>query len=585
MTMKRFLILLLCGVLAVLPACNVVDPSAPPTQPSATAPTEDPFRVGLTVDRSLLYGLGEPMTEVDYLSESVQLIAAIGPSSFRQWMHITATLNDPDTPNQAAVDQQKNIIKMLKMSGVQEVIGMSHTWFLPDSCYATDGTSMPARDTTPGSEYMQALDMLYRSWKTMAATFPEITYWEVGNEPNMDAFLHPTDYVATNGSAVYTMSEKAAIATDMMYYAAKGVKEGNPDAIVVMPGLAASDYMKNGVVANFLQAIYDNIKSGKFGEGSTNTDDYFDVVAWHPYTSEVSTATDEAWVAANNAAYEVVKANGDDGKKVFFTEFGFSDMGSAEVDKQCAQYFKDTFAYIEDMEYVGCVIAFRLWNDTSSTWNGPVEKYFGLFYEPTDGWTPKERAWALQEIYGGTGELDKFCIKADQFAVGDNVALGAPVSSSSSCEHPDFYPGWGRGYVVDGNRNGPGWTNYYQPGEADWVVGGGCGAPTPDHGEWLQITLPGVTYINKFILYPRNPYDPMAMPREFYVEVSDDGVNWKTVGTYKFETHQLNQAFYEFEIEETTARYVKFNFTMMDPMPQAGFYMVQLCEIEIIKSK
>ena len=59
---------------------------------------------------------------------------------------------------------------------------MSHEWFLPEDCKQRTGHAMPERDLTPGSLYMQALEMLEESWCTMASTFPKVKIWEIGNE-------------------------------------------------------------------------------------------------------------------------------------------------------------------------------------------------------------------------------------------------------------------------------------------------------------------------------------------------------------------------------------------------------------------
>jgi len=40
---------------------------------------------------------------------------------------------------------------------------MSHEWFLPEDCKQRTGHAMPDRDLTPGSLYMQALEMLEES--------------------------------------------------------------------------------------------------------------------------------------------------------------------------------------------------------------------------------------------------------------------------------------------------------------------------------------------------------------------------------------------------------------------------------------
>ena len=46
----------------------------------------------------------------------------------------------------------------------------------------------------------------------------------------------------------------------------------------------------------------------------------------------------------------------------------------------------------------------------AATWGGREQTYFGFFREPTGdkGFSPKDKAYKLQEIYGGTGDLAKY---------------------------------------------------------------------------------------------------------------------------------------------------------------------------------
>ncbi len=76
---------------------------------------------------------------------------------------------------------------------------------------------MPRRDLTPGSLYMQALEMLEQSWYTMVSVFPQVTIWEVGNEWNLNAFLHPDGFLDSDMSEPFTADEKIRFATDYAF--------------------------------------------------------------------------------------------------------------------------------------------------------------------------------------------------------------------------------------------------------------------------------------------------------------------------------------------------------------------------------
>ena len=193
------------------------------------------------------------------------------------------------TPNWDEVEKHRALLERASRLDL-EVTAMSHEWFLPEGCRQKNGHAMPRRDLTPGSLYRRALDMLETSWCTMVSLFPQVKIWEIGNEWNLNAFLHPDGFLASDMTAPFTADEKMDTAVDMMYFAARGVRRGNPNAKVASfspalstPGLGGDmpDWLPVMYgVAWTLDKVYSRIKSGKFW--STNTDDYFDLVAWHP---------------------------------------------------------------------------------------------------------------------------------------------------------------------------------------------------------------------------------------------------------------------------------------------------------------
>ena len=68
-----------------------------------------------------------------------------------------------------------------------------------------------------------------------------------------------------------------------------------------------------------MKAVYENIESGSFGEGSTDPDDYFQALAWHPYTNGFNA---EAFVTANQSLYDIAYSYEGKHKTVYFTELG-----------------------------------------------------------------------------------------------------------------------------------------------------------------------------------------------------------------------------------------------------------------------
>ena len=386
------------------------------------------------------YGVGEPLIQrkrehgIDPI-KSLDLVDALGCGSFRTWMHITEILKDPDTVDSAlAADHHDLLDKAAELD--LEITAMSHEWFLPEGCRQKMGHAMPARDLSDGSLYMKTLDMLERSWYTMASEFPQVDIWEVGNEWNLNAFLHPDGFLDTPGMEPFTADEKMDIAVDMMYFAAKGIRRAGSKAKIASfspalstPGLGGDmpDYLPvmYGVAWTF-DKMYSRIKSGEFW--SDNTDDYFDILAWHPYvfTNRPDTEDkdlfmdvdepDQLWKSYNDAAYKVMKKYGDGHKQAILTESGFTDCGNPEWEKRYAGYNRKMLEIARELPYVRTLHNFRLFNENAmfqragiedNQIGGLTEVYFGIFTDPSadEGCRPRARAKAIQKLTGSTANL------------------------------------------------------------------------------------------------------------------------------------------------------------------------------------
>ena len=390
------------------------------------------------------YGVGEPLIQREGdtgvpAAAYLELVKGLGCNACRSWMHLTEVLRDPVTPDQEVAAAHKRLLDRAEELDI-EITGMSHEWFLPEGCRQRTGHAMPTRDLTPGSLYMQALEMLEQSWATMAALFPQVAIWEVGNEWNLNAFLHPDGFLDSDMSHPFTADEKIDIAVDMMYFAAKGVRRGNPNAKVASFSPALSTPGLGGDMPDFLPVmygvawtldkVYSRIKSGKFW--STKTDDYFDIVAWHPYVFTIENVEsdrdlflnvaepDNLWRSYNDAAYKVMCKYGDGHKQVIMTETGFTDCGDPELESRYAGYNRKLLEIAAKMPYVRTVHNFRLLCEEAMLQRAGIEQnqiggltevYFGLFTEPVSGCKPRKRAYAIQEMTGGTADLEELGAK------------------------------------------------------------------------------------------------------------------------------------------------------------------------------
>jgi hypothetical protein len=198
-----------------------------------------------------------------------------------------------------------------------------------------------------------------------------------------------------------------------IFTTAKGLGGGLPYFFPVMYGVAWA-----------LDQVYSRIASGRFW--SVKTDDYFDLVAWHPYvftTRDVPDyelfmdveEPDTLWRDFNDAAYRVMKRYGDADKQVLLTETGFTDCGNPEWEKRYAAYNQKILRLAMEMPYVRTLHNFRLLNENAmlqragiedNQIGGLTEVYFGLFTDPEEGCRPRLRARAIQEMTGAAQDLE-----------------------------------------------------------------------------------------------------------------------------------------------------------------------------------
>ena len=177
-------------------------------------------------------------------------------------------------------------------------------------------------------------------------------------------------------------------------------------------------------IAWTLDKVYSRIKSGKFW--SDNTDDYFDMVAWHSYQMSTDSSLqggdlflqirepDNLWKDYNDAAYRVMCKYGDGHKQVLLTEVGFTDCGDERREEVQAGYTKKILEIAASLPYVRTIYNFRLLEETGmlkkegidkNQIGGLTEVYFGFFEEPDRECRPRKKAFVLQKAAGGQEDL------------------------------------------------------------------------------------------------------------------------------------------------------------------------------------
>ncbi len=364
-------------------------------------------------------------------AEEVEIMKNMGVKSVRHWMHFSHFMKSPTElkDNSTETEAMHDMLRRCTEAGIMN-IGMNHHNFCTTKY--KDATAKPyARDISEGSEYVQWLNDYYTSWKTLVAEFPEVEYWEIDNEVNNPDFM--TDGTTPRGSSVYTVKQMAQIATDMFYYASRAIHEVNPNAKTVMGSLTEPTGLGRGNSEAFLNMLYDNIQSGKYGyfygiedqaNASTDADDYFQIACWHPYMSNFHK---ENFISTNRVYYDIILEREGKHKKVFFTEMGWNDSGiggeSVYID-----FMEQMFDACKQLPFVETVNVFRLYDQgTLGNWDGNSFLYYGFFHDPNpankytpyssgginideNGYcipgAPKNKAYAFQRIAGGSGDLE-----------------------------------------------------------------------------------------------------------------------------------------------------------------------------------
>ncbi|HEY8391087.1 MAG TPA: hypothetical protein VIL26_09145 [Clostridia bacterium] len=596
------ILLLICMVLGVV-GCKKDNPNPN----SKDEYNQDAF----TIDKYYLYGISTPikqdMNNGASLNNQTYLIGALGATSHRAWMHLTDVLIlDEDNNisiNTSAASEFHTIYQQLRFRAVEQIIAMNHTWFLPNNQSNPTG-GVPNRDTTEGSDYMEFLKLYEKCWYAVAEEFPEIKYWQVGNEFDQDKYIHPLNYDSATGINTFTTEEKAKIAVDMMYYASKGIYAANSDAMVVMPGIGSDKSIDDGSLKNFLTLIYSNIKSGQFPAGkekSKDTNKYFLVLAWHPHIPDEKVGDTDwiktSWKSINDEIFSVASANGDGYKKVFFTEFGISDYGRDELDTLAANSFQAAFETMQNMNYLESCHVFRLFEDaTAINWGTEKDIYYGLFTE-NPAYYPKAKARMIQSIYGGVNDIGSLYVDIDTLNAGENIARYASLSASSSAEHPEWSPGWGIKYLVDGVRyNGGGWVNWYNAGHvfSDGTVaeGDGQGAISNTTEEWVQFKFSKSVKVDKIDVYvhEHNTWSETILVLGSTGEKDNNGnLIWKTLvpEVYTPMSPTIHMMSFDLNALKTAGSYkfIKVVFPRLYPTPAGNnnSYLVKMSEIEIYK--
>jgi hypothetical protein len=212
--------------------------------------------------------------------------------------------------------------------------------------------------------------------------------YEIWNEPNLNVFWSPRP--------------NAARYVDMLRAAYPAAKQANPDANVILGGLAKNDFQ-------YLEEVYD--AGGR---------PYFDAVAVHPYSYDEAPSTQwygrDDWGPLQKGDGDRISWNcfpgirevratmvsqGDSHKKVWATEFGWSVTKQTDGVSETTQarFLTEAFEYVEDLRWVKAMFWYQARDNPFYGNVDHFESRMGLF---TTDFRLRPSYFALQD-YAATG--------------------------------------------------------------------------------------------------------------------------------------------------------------------------------------
>ena len=385
---RKFITILLalsCLFVGCLSGCNSTrqtnNREKIPTTTDVLTIDQDKYLFGLCELSSDINGGVDVEVDNDFIIGNVK---ALGVKSMRVWMHLHNIIRRaPDSDEisilQGTADLYHDYFAKLKAAGVERILVMNHSFIYPVGCPNSDVQCVP-HPIDDRDMYIRFLKLYEKCYEFLATEFPEITYWEPGNEFDMvnGTFLHPIGWTA-GSSNVFTSSEAARITADLCWYANRGLQKVDKKNVTVFPGMTMSP-----TTATYLEETYQWIESKKIPTGEeysdTSTWNYFQICAWHPYPS----STVEAAADTCETLYNVMKDHGDGDKKVWITETGFSEDRFGYDQDRIDALYKDLLDITKSrLKFVETLFLFRM-TDCYTTPISDYEDHFGLFYAPGD---------------------------------------------------------------------------------------------------------------------------------------------------------------------------------------------------------
>ena len=132
----------------------------------------------------------DPMTTID-------LIDRLGAKSMRIWMHHKRLLQRKGDTDELEWKEDvfrryRKYVEELTKRKIR-IVAMNHNYVFPKSFTGTPN-SVPEMPEPGTQAYLDEMNMIARAYEMMAKEFPEIEYWECGNEVNMNYISQSRDF-------------------------------------------------------------------------------------------------------------------------------------------------------------------------------------------------------------------------------------------------------------------------------------------------------------------------------------------------------------------------------------------------------
>jgi hypothetical protein len=273
------------------------------------------------------------------------------------------------------VRRYQGVARHLREAGI-EPIGLIYADAVPGASQA--GWNAGNAETGAGTGENPFVAQFAEIAGKLAAAIPEISIWEIWNEPN--AWRTHNGDAYSGGSFIYPSNFAA-----LLIRAATAIKGANPRTTIVTGGLLSHN--NHGVLstansgADYLQGVYTALR--RFG-GSIP----FDAIGQHLYVDQPGRAdSDHLWQYISHMQAVVQRNEGGGGRPVYITEAAWT-TGAVAPDLQAAN-LRTLFEVCGRDERIAALCWFQLRD------NPPGRQFFGLC---APDWSRKPAFAAFQEI-------------------------------------------------------------------------------------------------------------------------------------------------------------------------------------------